>query len=90
VNYGVPARYSGDEADKIRNLQIIQIATGSLFLVLYGVGVYDSFTNQKPTIETKRSERPIDAPAKPPKSVSLMLMPLFSPDGAGLGAMGRF
>lgn len=90
VNYGIPARFAGDEADKIRSLQIVQIATGSLFLVLYGVGVYDSFIGQKPLVETKRSERPIEPPAKPPKSISLEIVPLVSPDGAGLGAMGRF
>jgi hypothetical protein len=82
--------YQAVNYDKIRNLQIMQIATGSLFLVLYGVGVYDSFTNQKPVVETKRSERPLDTPAKPAKSISLEIVPLVSPDGAGLGAMGRF
>ena len=91
LNYGIPARFNGDEADKIRNLQIFQIATGSLFLVLYGVGVYDSFTNQRPLVETKQSERPLQPPAAKPAATSFLeFVPIWTRDGIGFGAVGNF
>jgi len=92
VTYGIPSRYSGNDSGTLKTLQILQVTTGSLFLVVYGIGVYDAFANQKPAyVEEKRSERPL-TPAPPPAKpkTSLNFVPLLSPDGVGLGAMGRF
>src|SRR5262249_2690658 len=92
VTYGIPSRYSTGEADTLKPLQVVQVATGGLFLVVYGVGVYDAFANQRPEIvEEKRSERPL-APLPPPAKpkASFNIVPLLSPEAVGLGAVGRF
>lgn len=98
LKYGVPTRYSGAEASTLTSLHIAQVATGGAFLILYGVGVYDSFVNQRPVLEEKRTERPLtptsgSTPGSIPSSVpktSWNIVPLLSPDMLGLGAMGRF
>lgn len=87
VTYGIPSRYeTSSDADLLNTIHIVQVISGSLFLALYGVGVYDSFANQKPLIEEKRTERPI-APNNP---TSLRIVPVLAPDRLGVGAEWSF
>jgi hypothetical protein len=99
TKYGVPAHFPADQKSTFLTLEYLRLGSGALFLVLYGVGVYDAFANVPPLVEEKRSERPLGAPTapaaptpvdKPAPTSSVTIMPFIGPDGVGLGAMGSF
>jgi hypothetical protein len=86
VTYGIPSTYSVPaDRDRIRNLQIIQVGTGAAFLALYGWSVIDSFVNERPRVEEKRTERPLT-----PATTRLDVVPLLAPDLVGASASWRF
>jgi len=90
VTYGIPSRYpptttSAAERDAIRTRQVIQVAAGGAFLVLYLYGVIDAFSNQPPRVVTKRTERPLTLGPRGPE-----LTPMVTAEAVGLGAMWRF
>lgn len=93
VSYGIPSRYPLDaDRDAIRTRQYIQVGTGALFLVTYIWGTIDAFSNQKPLVSEKTTERPITAPAKSPTSLLInpVISPVVAPELVGVGVTWRF
>ena len=83
VQYGIPSKVPSEDKDLVRTIQITQIVTGGLFLIIYGWGVIDSFAYQKPKVVEQRTERPIES--------RLHILPIVTPDGTvGVGATWRF
>jgi tetratricopeptide (TPR) repeat protein len=83
-----------DDAASVRRLQQVQVTTGLAFWGLYVWGVIDAFYHYKPQTRTELDEsllppelRDAAPAAKRPSSPrsSLRLVPMLSPDGAGIG-----
>jgi hypothetical protein len=80
-----------DETARIRREQYIQIAAGAVFLITYGVSVYDAYRYQRPGLSERTTVRPIpydDAPASapaqpPPTSLVPTIAPYVHAGGAG-------
>jgi tetratricopeptide (TPR) repeat protein len=85
-----------DEVDTVRNIQVLQVTTGSLCLAVMGWGVIDAFVRYKGarfrplTDEEKRDYmRQIGAEPAPRRS-SFQLSPLISPEAAGAALSWEF
>lgn len=93
LKYGVPGRLPRDpsEIDTIRTLQVVQIGTGALGIVVYLWGVLDAYGNQR----TVHRYRP--ATEKEMRQLNLgtgagaaRVVPFWTPDAVGLGATWEF
>lgn len=96
--YGIRStRVPLEDAQRVRSLQQLEIGTGFAFLGLYVLGVVDAYVHYKPQTRTEIDEsvlppelrgllKPEASPAKkkPPKT-SFHIVPMLSPDGAGIG-----
>jgi len=85
-------RYGGsvppDEVDAVRNIQVLQITTGTLCLAVMGWGIIDAFSRYKgarfrPLTDEEKREYIRQVEAEPPPRRSLRLRPALSPEGAG-------
>jgi hypothetical protein len=84
--YGVPSTVPKSEADAVRQMQIFQVGFGALFLISYGWSVLDAFYNQRPkVVETSR-----EIPIEKEKPRTTFVVPLLTPDSAGVGVMWEF
>ena len=85
-----------EDAQRVRSLQQLEIGTGFAFLGLYVLGVVDAYVHYKPQTSTTIDESVLppelrgllkpEAPAKKksPKT-SFHVVPMLTPDGAGIG-----
>jgi tetratricopeptide (TPR) repeat protein len=84
-----------DEVDTVRNVQVLQVTTGTLCLAVMGWGVIDAFVRYKGarfralTPEEKR-EYMKQVGAEPPAKSTLRLTPTLSPEGAGAALSWEF
>ncbi|MEP6865658.1 MAG: tetratricopeptide repeat protein [Deltaproteobacteria bacterium] len=98
--YGIRStRVPLEDAQRVRSLQQLEIGTGFAFLGLYVLGVVDAYVHYKPQTRTAIDESVLppelrgllkpEAPAprnKPKKpKTSFHVVPLLTPDGAGIG-----
>ena len=86
-----------DEAQRVRSLQQLEIGTGFAFLGLYVLGVVDSYVHYKPQTRTEIDESVLPPelrgllkpeappPAKKKPKTSFHVVPMLTPDGAGIG-----
>jgi len=96
--YGIRStRVPLEDAQRVRSLQQLEIGTGFAFLGLYVLGVVDAYVHYKPQTRTAIDEsvlppelrgllKPETAP--PPKKkpkTSFRVVPMLTPDGAGIG-----
>lgn len=91
--YGWPVRYTTEnERNTIQILRDAQLVSGGVFFLLYGIGIWDSFANRPPAFEEKKEERLLTPAAPPPavKPSSLLIVPIVTPQTAGVGAAWRF
>jgi hypothetical protein len=91
--YGWPVRYTTEsERNNIQILRDAQLISGGVFFVLYAIATWDSFANRPPAVEEKREERQLTPtpPVPPPRPSSLLIVPIVSPQVAGVGAEWRF
>jgi tetratricopeptide (TPR) repeat protein len=96
--YGIRStRVPLESAQRVRSLQQLEIGTGFAFLGLYVLGVVDAYVHYKPQTRTAIDESVLppelrgllkpEAPApktKKPKT-SFHVVPMLTPDGAGIG-----
>jgi len=97
--YGIRStRVPLEDAQRVRSLQQLEIGTGFAFLGLYVLGVVDAYVHYKPQTRTAidesvlppelrgllKPETSAPAPKKKPKT-SFRVVPMLTPDGAGIG-----
>lgn len=92
-------RYSGgivpqDEVETVRQIQLLQITTGTLCLAVMGWGIIDAFTRYKGArfrklTDEEKEEYMKQVTGKPAKT-SLRLAPIISPDAAGAALSWEF
>ena len=81
------------EAQRVYRLQQIEVGTGIAFIALYAISVVDANRHFKQQVRTEIDESSLppelrDAPPpakKKPVKTSLHIVPMLSPDGAGIG-----
>lgn len=97
--YGIRStRVPLEDAQRVRSLQQLEIGTGFAFLGLYVLGVVDAYVHYKPQTRTAIDEsvlppelrgllKPETAPPAKPKKpkTSFHVVPMLTPDGAGIG-----
>lgn len=84
IEFGFPVgrRPAEDEIERVRLMQTLQIGTGGLAILVYGIGVVHAFRDFKPKITvTNRSEK---------KLTTQHLAPIVAPGTVGLGATWEF
>jgi len=85
-----------EDAQRVRSLQQLEIGTGFAFLGLYVLGVVDAYVHYKPQTSTTIDEsvlppelrgllKPEPTPAKKKQKTSFHVVPMLTPDGAGIG-----
>jgi len=85
-----------EDAQRVRSLQQLEIGTGFAFFGLYVLGVVDAYVHYKPQTRTAIDEsvlppelRGLLKPEEPVKKkrpkTSLHVVPMLSPNGAGIG-----
>ena len=93
--YGIRStRVLADDAVRVRRLQQLEIGSGIAFLGLWVFGAVDAYLHYKPQTRAEIDEsllppelRDLDKPApkkRAPQS-SIHIVPMLTPDGAGLG-----
>jgi len=94
TKYGFPnGKVPTAEVDSARNYQQLEIGAGLAFFGLYAWGIYDAITHYQATTQVKapdlnslppglRPNLPVTKP--PPKKTSFRVVPMFSPNGAGI------
>ena len=94
--YGIRStRVGPDDASSVLRLQQTEIGTGFAFLGLWVLGAVDSYLNYKPQTRAEIDDsllpielRDLDKPApkkKLPPKTSFHVLPMFVPNGAGIG-----
>jgi hypothetical protein len=91
IQYGIPSKVPNDEDEiqLVRTMQVIQIAAGGAFFIVYGIGVADAFSNQKPKITTRTYTRPLPSSsdsAVQPSSLVPIVVPVLGPGFVGVAA----
>jgi len=74
LEWGFPLRVPADEADSAKTLQVIQVGTGGLFLLVAAWGIIDALSGYQPTVTVTRE---IDPDLIPPE-----MRPRFSGEGS--------
>lgn len=93
--YGIRStRVLADDAVSVRRLQQLEIGTGFAFLGLWVIGAVDAYLHYKPQTRAEIDDsllppelRDLDKPAPKHKALSssIHIVPMLSPDGAGIG-----
>ncbi|CAN5623902.1 hypothetical protein BH11MYX1_BH11MYX1_25580 [soil metagenome] len=93
--YGIRStRVRADDAVRVRSLQQIEIGSGFAFLGLWVLGAVDAYLHYKPQTRAEIDEsllppelRDLDKPGPKNKApqASIHIVPMLTPDGAGLG-----
>ncbi len=92
-------RYPGgevppDEVSTVRNIQVLQIATGTLCLAVMGWGIIDAFSRYKGArfrpLTDEEKEEYMRQVRRGPARTSLRLIPTISPDAAGAALSWEF
>jgi hypothetical protein len=90
--YGIVSdRVPPQDVNTVRNLQTIEILSGAAFIGLYGYGVINSLLHYKSRVLVQGDESllPLELRRKPPKKTSLreriQILPMATPNGAGVG-----
>ncbi|MEJ7603279.1 MAG: tetratricopeptide repeat protein [Kofleriaceae bacterium] len=93
TKYGLDSTVPETDAQRVRTLQQIEIATGVGFLGLYAWSVIDAYMNYQPRVQIKADDSllppELREPLTPPKKTSLRerlhFGPILTPSGAGIG-----
>jgi len=93
TKYGLDSTVPPTDAQRVRNLQQIEIATGIGFLGLYAWSVIDAYIHYKPRVQIKADDsllppelrEPLQQPKKTSLRDRLHLGPIITPNGAGIG-----
>ena len=90
-------RVPNEEVSTVKNLQVLQIATGGLCLGLIGWGIVDSLIHYDPVIQRELDpatreyiEQEMREDEEEPERSSLRLVPTITPDGAGAALSWEF
>ena len=93
--YGIRStRVLAEDASRVRRLQQIEIGSGFAFLGLWVLGAVDAYLHYKPQTRAEIDEsllprelRDLDKPAPKKQSPqsSIHIVPMVTPDGAGIG-----
>jgi tetratricopeptide (TPR) repeat protein len=93
--YGIRStRVLADDAVRVRRLQQLEIGSGFAFLGLWVLGAVDAYRHYRPQTRAEIDDsllppelRDLDKPAshKPTPQSSIHIVPMLTPDGAGLG-----
>ncbi len=84
IQYGVPSMYPREDESALITRQAIQVGTGGLGLLIYGIGVVHAIYSMKPSIVETRREIPIEKPK------TSFVVPLLTPDTVGVGVTWEF
>ena len=95
--YGLVAKVPNDDAQRVRQLQQLEIGAGIAFYAIYAWSVVDALLHYKPSVQIEGDDSllpPLPDPTKPTrkrpaKTTSVLdhlhLRPMLAPDSAGVG-----
>jgi len=85
IQYGFPtSMYPPEDRSALLTRQVIQVGTGGVGLLIYGIGVLHAIYNMKPAIVETRREVPIEKPK------TTFVVPYLTPDTVGVGVTWEF